>query len=195
MIDFKKFSMAYELIQKLPNHDLSFHFLDQSKKDRFILWNEEDEPEDFYCLDALISKLELILKDKTKPKYEVGQTVWYLLYEEIQESKIKGIDVTPDGMYRKDYLLYHLESGYWKEEQLHSSREALIEHQIEYWNKLKFATIQESTQAAQENIKELGRKLFPTDCLHERDGQVYIVGSIEDDDETFKCKKCGEFYK
>jgi hypothetical protein len=33
------------------------------------------------------------------------------------------------------------------------------------------------------------------ECQHEKGSLTYIASSIMDDDDIFKCKKCGEFYK
>jgi hypothetical protein len=83
-----------------------------------------------YCfIDDLITKLQEFTQPK--PKYETNQKVWYLIYSEewiplsgkIQRIDTKSFDCLVDG-------------NLWPEDQLYTSRETLIDAQIEYWHKL-----------------------------------------------------------
>lgn len=100
-----------------------------------------------YGIDHLIEKLndikDLIVKPN-KPKYEIGQEVWLLDCDMIctatingwvdDEYRLKGCKSFDDKWSTgKDYAL---------EEQLHSSREDLIDAQLEYWSKLKNESMQ-----------------------------------------------------
>lgn len=130
MIDYRKLKLAHELARKysLKGDDVinvTIHFMNGGCS----YWlSGSNIPEDEYNdLDAIILQLEEL--NPLEVKYKKGQTVWRLNDEYEPESfVISEIDPSSEEMYLQDE-----ENGWWLEEQLYPSREALIEAQVDYW--------------------------------------------------------------
>jgi hypothetical protein len=124
------------------------------------------------CIDRAVRSC------KPRPKYEVGQTVWWLeMGAEIHSFKIQHIFFNEVCEWEYDNI---------PETELYPSREALIDAQIKYWKGLSAITD--------------GHK--PVVCQHESDGKSYYpMGGIMHIAESYidgcilNCKKCGEFYR
>ena len=213
MIDYDKLKLAHELaatyykqtsLSVLCKHSFSFGCYSHSPCVLYI-----DKIEWLYQnIDDAVDKLtELTQHDKPKPKYEAGQEVWHLHHDDIQESKIIELDLCPEEMYRKEKLLYRLESGLWLEEQLYPSREALIDAQIEYWNNLLHEHLDPKIKECHPKFEgkndvilikgESGYQITLNsdgtitrtkvdECQHEQCAIPEMV---------YRCIKCGEFYK
>lgn len=176
MIDYEKLKMAHELAAKISQEikwvgiktEISFGENGFS----LLLWIFVDgEYIPFHTsIDNLLAKL-VELSGKTKPKYKIGQEVWTLNDEyKPEECIIEEIDLCSSELYLDD-------SGYWwTENQLYSSREELIEAEIEYWLGMLEIPDQIKYFANRDNEK----------CQHEQAAIPKVV---------YKCIKCGELYE
>lgn len=181
MIDYDKLRMANELADKLPYE--SFHFdVWHTQDGYFYLLTFEDKDNmtnefESENIDHLIAKLQTLTQPKAKYedlKYEPGNRVWRLNEEyEPYGFCIKGRGWENEIM----YLEISEDDGemWWNESELYPTKLALIEAQIEYWEKMR------SRECKNEVTEE---------CQHESDGCCYI-----DDVAQSKCLKCGEFYR
>lgn len=155
MIENDKLKIAEELAYKRLNNGqytkISIEYLGNRKVIGFTLITSLDGEPDWYfdSIDGLLKKLtelteltELTNTDKPKPKYEVGQKVWYFYEDEIRHDIVEGIE------YHEDCFIYTLVFGFFSEESLFPSREALIEYQIKYWNNLRMELMDHSTFAS-----------------------------------------------
>jgi hypothetical protein len=172
MIDYDKLKVAHELASKIKTHYL-VHIVGgkhPAEGSEFTLVDWIPDMQDYVTndMDALIDRLQELTQD-IKPKYKVGDEVWHLLHDEVVKSTIIEDDIT------SSELLYRLESGWWEEIQIHTSRASLIESQLEYWNKLRYPTIAE--------------------CQHDHGYKGSIIICEGDIGSPFKCIKCGEYYK
>lgn len=173
MIDYEKLKLAHELAEKAGSY-ISYAY--ENKSGNFV--NRVD-------LDQLI--LELKELTKTKPKYEVGQEVFALHRDQIIPFTIEKIDSQGT-----EYWYCFRENEYqvnrFIETILYPTRQALIDAQIEYWQRLA-------------DSDDLGRCEY-----HQTDGIFYIKterGYIREepdpmsypDERLTKCKHCGEFYR
>jgi hypothetical protein len=159
MIDYDKLKIAHELAEKYANTynefcsvSVDFYCLNDPinyalRCLNFIVFSAEN-------IDDLITRLkEMNESHKPKPKYEVGQKVWYFYEDEIRHDIVELIE------YHEDCFIYTLVFGFFYEEFLFPSRETLIEYQIEYWNNLKheFSRITSSCEHESE-CKRCGMK-------------------------------------
>lgn len=136
MIDYEKLKLAHELAYALSKDTgnrcdikVSIYFGD---KPIFGYCHYGSEP-NFYesmSIDDLIAKLQELTQPK--PKYEIGQEVWFILDRNIHYQKIDDISKNKYGEWTYESNCLHL-----NEERLYPSRESLIDAQIEYWNSLK----------------------------------------------------------
>ena len=142
-------------------------------------------------LDLLISELtELTQTQKPKPKYEVGQEIWFIDYPSSKyETNIKIINLPVISIdCDLDVVRYFFSSDYGyeiKEQDLYLSREELIETQIEYWQSLLPLT--ENSICQYDNTLTDKMKI---QCQHVSDDQIYTSYPPQ-----HRCKKCGEFYR
>lgn len=116
---------------------------------------------------------------KAESKYKIGDRAWHLNDENMPESFIIT-KVDRDG---QEYLYQDVPENcwWWLEEQLHPSREALIEAQIKRWTCLK----SEEKSTHSDNMSTV-----PTiECRHESDGTCRLTNPV-----MYSCKKCGEFF-
>ncbi len=127
--------------------------------------------ERYIWIDELIQRLQELTAPK--PKYAIGDYVWMVYLEEIYEFKILN-------NIGSKYILDRFKNGLVYESELHPTREALIQSQIDYWCSMrelkKPPTVEDIEQES---------------CQHESEGSFSHDGGLT---ETNKCKKCGEFY-
>lgn len=181
MIDYEKLKLAHELCEKLAAQEefvsFTYDFFYCQKEGNRIGINlllGPDHPEfqeGFYHtenLDPLIARLQELMK--TEPKYKVGDKVWVLYKNEIHNVTI--YDVVMDQGHQAYYGVQIEDYGVvsYFEKELSSSKQDLIEYQIEYWTKLKTNEI--------------------SGCAHEHDGGIFGYRPL-----ILRCKNCGEFYK
>lgn len=141
MIDYDKLKLVYELCEK-TSIEISYAY--KNKDSEFVAW---------VTLDQLLLELEEL--SQPEPKYKTG---WYVL-----DGRIKSTEV----LNQTGYVCCDKTAVEAVGRTMYTSREELIQAQIEYWKKLK-----------QEH------------CEHESDGSIF-----RDYPPTSKCKKCGEFYR
>lgn len=133
MIDYEKLKLAHELAKKYSalsgkHIELTVAYYQNEKPDYCLEIYEDNGnySHDKICLEEIISKLQELTQDKPKPKYEVGQTVWV--------NKLSIINVE---IFEVKGNKYFDGDDWYAENELYSSKQALIEAQIEYWTDLK----------------------------------------------------------
>lgn len=147
MIDYEKLQQAHELLKKYRIKTKEYALLqmdflctdigeDGIVKDYFtveyiLFAGTFDTRIIFKHLDDLIEKLQELIKPE--PKYKIGQKWWTLgnlgKSFEVEIVGVMGGDLDlafPDGSCR-----------YGTAKELFPTKQALIEHQIDYWSKLK----------------------------------------------------------
>jgi hypothetical protein len=125
--------------------------------------------------DALIEKL--IELTPSEPKYEVGQDVWFLYMGfEINHFKIQQLFLNNSGEWEYDNV---------PESDLFTSRESLIESQIQYWQSLTPAQISCSEAIRKHHDFE------DDDCQHKE----IVTGPYPRSNPPRKCTVCGELYR
>ena len=136
MIDYEKLKLAHELcIDTNYTFDVEFGWEDGMHIELYtILKGEHLFLLAFEDIDNLIAKLQELIQPK--PKYAVGQKLYFKDdIDEIQSFKVGDIE---DGeLYREcnlSPLCLH-------ENELFLTRKALIEAQIEYWQRLKLESM------------------------------------------------------
>jgi hypothetical protein len=139
----------------------------------------------FLSADSLLNKLKELTQPK--PKYEIGQEVWYLVMNNIQTWTIYHIFFDPNS---KEYRYYDAQKSWLTEKEIYSSKLELIQAQIDHWTCLKNEELSTGSEdVSMESCSESIRKHHELECEHESD---------EDGDfgkyPSAKCKKCGEFY-
>ena len=156
MIDYEKLQESHEMLIKSKIHATINHGLgidwrgDQFAYVHLTLWDKSREPLEFAGMDELIQKLQELTAPK--PKYLNG---WYI-----------------DGFGKMDYLTQITQEDIKKNDiEFYSSKEQLIQAQIDHWTNL----LEDESQEP---------------CQHESDGAIYCSNPPKN-----KCKKCGEFYR
>lgn len=126
-----KLGVRYEL--NVPNFECEYSHIDSL----IAKLNELTEPEKCNHVYVHITEIPECIKchlipeeyNPPKPKYEIGQDVWWLqLGCDICHFKIDAIFFNDVGEWEYDNV---------PEKELYPSKEALIEAQIEYWQQLK----------------------------------------------------------
>lgn len=173
MIDYDKLRTAHELADKIDcicefdiftNENASLFKINYERIDRYF-----HKHESYINIDNLITKLTELTQ--SKPKYEIGQEVWFIDCEDEIDKLIVG---SIDSSGENNNYYYSDQGGCVKDSDgLYLSREALIEAQIDYWKGMQLVQI--------ETIQE---------CQHETETGKRLSYTGE-----FKCKKCGEFYR
>jgi hypothetical protein len=140
MIDFEKIKKAINLAQMISKQESIYIHIDIQigDSDEFLSFGFLDPNEQykywFHNIDDLIAKLEELIKPESK--YEVGQTIWFIDSEnEICSLIIEHINFI-DGI-----IHYCQNSKGWmlpESERLYSSKEALIQDQIDYWRLIQW---------------------------------------------------------
>lgn len=211
MIDYEKLKLAHELCYKLPFDIYSFDCWYRGYATWYVFTyedcekiNHEHESED---IDKLITKLQELTQEQPKAKFKVGDEVWVRSDKDFIEGEIVSIE------FKKHRFIYDINFDYIDsgikcrepEDELYTTREALIEAQIEYWtcllNQEKSTGSEDVSMAPtfEGEIKGLNQFMdkHKKVCEHEEDGFGYDKRkSLEDPhDMWLKCKKCGEFYR
>ena len=142
MIDYDKLKSAHELANSYGKIKDSYvalttyayyknrNYIDDAIKFKLSIDNFDIV---FDSIDDLVAKLtELTQPESIKPKYEIGQEVWFIdqitevVNARVQQSRVVNSKI--------DYLLKDFLAI--EEKNLYLSRDALIEAQIEYWQSL-----------------------------------------------------------
>ena len=133
----------------------------------------------FFSIDDLIAKLQELTQPK--PKYEVGQHVWFIGCTRTQGPVCVGIvkenQLVPSKWNEEEYYVSIGEGLKIPEKCAYPTRGSLIDAQIEYWQKMKdgIAPCRQSEEAS------TGSDYASTECEHE---YTFTSG--------FACAKCGE---
>jgi len=178
MIDYDKLKLAHELILKVDEkYAIATHAACTFDTYYRLYAQNCDWFEDYESIDELIAKLEELTE--SKPKYKIGDIVWFV----ILAREWLGIETEIDAI---DDNKYHVSYGHWMHEnELYPTKAALIEAQIEYWISLR---------EVQPGIKGTTgpMELYPPkECQHESDGSTWLLEMGK----HMKCLKCGEFYR
>lgn len=138
----------------------------------------------FDDLDQLITKLKELTQ---KPKYEVGQEVWFIDVD----NNISSLEITHINNHENRTGYQNCYKGWYvPEEKCYPSRESLIKAQIDYWESLKF---EDAIEYVQKNHDGTIKNLASKECDHESYGKLYRTMEWGDTGQ-YKCTKCGEFY-
>ena len=144
MIDYDKLKIAQELVTKVKGAHVvlktTFIFHGNKNNSTYVVWHlgiMRDPPNlpaienvTFENLDCLISTLQE-LTGQLKPKYKIGDEVWYIVYGN-EWVPISGIITAINP---KSFNCY-IDGIFWPENQLFPTKQTLIESQIEYWQSL-----------------------------------------------------------
>ncbi len=191
MIDFEKLKFAIELCRNSFTYYFLIEFSPIHDSDEIIITlmnSASNRGDSMASLDDLIEKLQELTKPE--PKYLYKEVVWLIDNGNPIEGCICEISTGQYGEYT-----YRFSDDSWRSEsELFPTREALIEHQIEYWLKLKQEYCTHPNKYYQEgdgtyDCDDCGTLQMQWGCQHESDGMIYT--SIPPKN---KCKKCGEFY-
>lgn len=224
MIDYEKLEKAIELCNKIKSLTcdsliLTTHaFFDgHGKLHMKLTLHKAPINYDFYNLDDLIAKLEELVKPE--PKYQVGQKIWVQSLQSECENVLSmhAFEGTVIPCKPCDYGLsepyVRVIAGNDEYSSAESfcfpTRQALIEHQIQYWKSLLEDEIEQHVSPYAEPQFEGEIKGFGYDgnkfdgkadidkCQHKSSGYTKIIESqgLAFDDVAHKCIKCGELYK
>jgi len=217
MIDYEKLQEAHELLAESPENYAEILLGDMDGINIFMLYGRKKYG--FKSLDDFMKKLQELTQPK--PKYEVGQILWFVDYLndkygpslELKNLPVVSIDFDPDT------IRYFLSDDYgWtlKESELFPTKSALIQSKIDYWTCLKNEEIstQDKNISTQSTLKEADinnnqEGVGLSGCQHETDGSGYaktLLGTIcfpfksptllpVDCLVQYKCIKCGDYYE
>lgn len=168
MIDYEKLNIAHELAQKhAQNKNINYEFIysikNGSGKIECIFSDGRDFMGNELAIDALIQQLKQLTKPE--PKYLPGQEVWVNPFMSIQEdfmgfnfhkaTVIENRDC--DKNLSETYVRTKSREGEYScaERFIFPSRQALIEHQIDYWRKLQTKDMRERIfQKHEDSLKD-----------------------------------------
>lgn len=168
MIDYDKLRIAHELIL-IVNEKYSlatyvgctfntYHRLYSLNCDWF---------EDYENLDDLIAKLQKLTQpEEPKAKYGVGQRLFMLGGMSLKNIESFTVDkILPE----ESFIAYYGENDWWGyESELYPTKLALLEAQIEYWQKLQDEEENDNHGCSHGNFKHYDCKLcYPKECQHE----------------------------
>lgn len=180
MIDYDKLKLIHELASKLSTHYL-VHITGgkhpaEGHEFTLVNWSPGEPDLIFKSLDDLIEKL--IELAKPEPKYKPTQEVWRINHEKIESFILDKVQYSESN---REFMYFEsgYELSYWTEEQLFPTRQALIEHQIAYWQSL-----------SEHDIQSNKVKVDVDRCQHEPSGETLLSNPP-----WFKCIKCGDFYR
>lgn len=196
MIDYEKLKEAINLCTKFSRNNQVANITLSLTDGELTYWFYDSKTQDeseYDSLDELIEKLQELTK--SEPKYKVGQKWWALgslgKPFEVEIVGIMGGDldlVFPDGSCRYGCV-----------KELFPTRQALIEHQIKYWRSI--SEVQPGSSGVSTPItwdfsaKSNQSQVDVDGCQHSTNGNIYIIDGFNGSKESFKCIKCGEFYK
>ena len=131
MIDYEKLKIAHEIMIKANRYYCVYEF-GWSDKVRFQVFNDENDIILFTAFDE--DDLILRLKGLTQPepRYKIGDEVFITWHGYIEEARV--VDRTSHERYQ--VMLNDGGQVSRIESEIFPTRQALIEHQIEYWSKL-----------------------------------------------------------
>lgn len=218
MIDYDKIKLAHELAESYHKKtNYSVYIVTSSAFGCFgngqfkLCLNQTNY--DYENIDDLIAKLqELTQPEEPKAKREIGQRWWYLdeanfmMYPEP-----KSMLITAENVNR-----------YWVDEEWFPTKSALLEAQLNYWQKLydeeendrrsicvvscikcnqlvfggSDCSCSKTDEASTYNDSSHVQEKFCTpvkECQHEAHEDFYVPDSHGI--HHFRCKKCGEFYR
>jgi len=192
MIDYDKLKLAHELFSKLTDKYYLSMYVRREVEFTLCPDAQNEQDLDFDCIDLLIAKLtELTQSDEPKPKYEVGQQVWYFWNHDVVNTLVERVVVNEE-------INYVVECGRvsMPESLTFPSREALIDAQIEYWQNLlrRDNHILDCSLCGQPSLHIFE---IPKECHHESDGTIHAMANPGETGRLLmnKCKLCGEFYR
>jgi hypothetical protein len=217
MIDYEKLKVAHELINKIDEiYEVSVqHHFSHTRGDKFILWTKNGVAQfGIEEMDDLIAELkELTKPEEPKSRFHVGQEIWFInSYDKICSFCIDKI-CKETGEETYYYNKYNQAVG--ERDGLYSTKQELIEAQIQYWCEIKRKHIFEEPNNITFNISERYTEGFNRDYALSPEGQEKIrqglkeLALIEENatecqhesqtpgrkDNVQMCTKCGEFYK
>ncbi|HDV5783334.1 TPA: hypothetical protein RJD83_000246 [Legionella pneumophila] len=131
MIDYEKLKIANELCEKIDGYHFFCDYSNRYGVSEITLCHKGRYNEDCSDIDDLINKLKELTQPK--PKYEVGQEVFWLVSDIIYTGMVVCCKPNANRWKIKiDDELIEIDDCH-----LYPSREALIDAQIEYWKGLK----------------------------------------------------------
>lgn len=218
MIDYDKLKLAHELATKLNEDALISVQFWSNEVHRYDYRLELHGITKYLTGDIGLLIDHLLAITNPEPKYKFGDTVWSLK-KRGKQGVMSGFVDNSDGDKDKYYVLYDGEGAYWQtENELYPSREALIDAQIDYWYKLKGEAVKDSLSqcipqfegeikgfncqhdeyiavSGKTSCRKCGLVLYescdPKEiCTHESSDEMLLINTG-----TYKCIKCGEFYR
>ena len=184
MIDYEKLKEAEQLFTdmlKFPYHIESHMYLTFNADGQEVIYGLHPQGhyyEGYSDIEDLIFRLKAL--SPSQPKYKVSDKVWKpTVKHEPWCYTITDIDEDL-GYYLND------QSDWYSEDELHLTKQALIESQIAYWTSL----LELKDQYCEVSGAKLDNK-----CKHKSDNTEH---QFTDEGGSFtmqKCLKCGEFYR
>jgi hypothetical protein len=110
-MDYEKLKRAHELVSNLKGYHL--------------------------IVEELLEALEEL--NKPKPKFQPGETVWYLIIHNrginIVNDIVKKVEYKPKNLGTKKYFIIYVDGKYIYEDFAFKTKKELIDYQCSYWNK------------------------------------------------------------
>lgn len=200
MIDYEKMKIANDIAEKYSiQHGICLginiifgnHALGNSEPLRYEM--NIGEIFKFTNIDDLIIKLCVLTEhEQPKPRYEIGDKVWFRVYGREWNEFSAVIENYKDNR-------YWVAQDWMPERLLYSSRESLIEAQIEYWKKLYDAAEEERRtisvyECCKCNKLIFGGRTCPCESNQHDNPKQCDHASLEEGDMR-KCIHCGELYR
>lgn len=137
MINYEKLKLAEELCQKSKGYYFVSEYHSKRGLINIMLRHQDEYYEVCKDIDHLIDRLKELTEPK--PKYEVGQTIYYIFHRayttlppDIEEGEITDFEIIDNEIY------YSIKSNKIDELSCFYSVEELINAQITYWQSLKY---------------------------------------------------------
>jgi len=211
MIDYDKLKIAHDLTEKYYEQTKTMTWIKimiSSISDLIVYqWTTRSN-----CLlkcediDELIAELEKMTQPKSK--YAFGQSLWFMHQDTIVNEDLKNFN---DGRY---YFLFNFRYYHVKESDLYTTRSALIEAKIQYWQTLLcnddnhafkvdsgkciHGDMKASYKPEVVSVRGVERAVTEFDCEYESNAEGNNKACKHDWDEcnieylTLRCTKCGE---
>lgn len=212
MIDYEKLKVAHEMliaskIHATINHGVGIDWRgNQFGYIHLTMWDKSREPIDCGSMDDLIIKLHELTKPE--PKYKVGSKIW------VKDCEDEPIEVVfrnhvDFGFGAKEPNEYYFIS----ENDCFPSRQALIEHQLQYWRAGLEDELEQHVSPYCEPFSTCCKKCneefskcecnFKSECQPKHDhlwvrGKCHDCGAEKDEcnhDGYMTCRKCGMSFK
>ena len=172
MLDYKELELAHQMAEKAG---VKILYAYQNKSGSFVHW-------------IGIEQLSLEMKELTqpKPKYEIGQEVWFC-QRHLNTDFLIPVSFKIRAIYPNEYNILYCGEYEATEENLFSTREDLIKHQIQYWEGLRVNGILDKDDANLSQVDiDINLQQSGVDrWQHESDG-TWCNG--------LTCIKCREYY-